>query len=282
MKTLRTTLAMVMITVGSLVANAQGPMSFYTMRDNARFLTDRMVHVLNLSSALIDEIYCINYDYICGVNDYLDEVARGYRYDDYVLVLRARDAALRLLLSDAEWRLLMSYDYFYRPISFVDHRWSFGVYAHDRWGGRLFYREPAHFGDYRGGAHFGGMAPGRGVVANNMNRGGEVNRGGNMNGSGNMNRGGENANRGNMNGNRGNVTNNRDNEGSRFGNNSRTSATTSRTSGANAGISRTSGNSSISRTSSSRSNVGGVRTSGGTRVAGGTRTSGGVSGGGRR
>lgn len=169
MKTFKTTLAALMITLGTLNASAQ-PMSYYTMRDNARFLTDRMIHVLNLSAALIDEIYCINYDYICGVNDYLDDVALGYRYDDYVTVLHYRDAALRRLLTEAEWRLLMTYDYFYRPISFVDHRWRFAVYAHDRWGGRYFYAEPRYYADYRGGRHFGGMAPGHGtVIVNNIN-----------------------------------------------------------------------------------------------------------------
>ncbi len=169
MKTLRSTLAALMLSLGVFTASAQ-PMSFYVMRDNARFLTDRMVHVLNLSAALIDEIYCINYDYICGVNDYLDDVALGYRYDDYLTVLSYRDAALRRLLTEAEWRLLMTYDYFYRPISFVNHRWSFGVYAYDRWGGRFFYNEPRHFAEYRGGRHFGGMAPGHGtVIINNVN-----------------------------------------------------------------------------------------------------------------
>lgn len=169
MKTFKTTLAALMITLGTLNASAQ-PMSYYTMRDNARFLTDRMIHVLNLSAALIDEIYCINYDYICGVNDYLDDVALGYRYDDYVTVLHYRDAALRRLLTEAEWRLLMTYDDFYRPISFVDHRWRFAVYAHDRWGGRYFYAEPRYYADYRGGRHFGGMAPGHGtVIVNNIN-----------------------------------------------------------------------------------------------------------------
>lgn len=191
MKTFKTTLAALMITLGTLNASAQ-PMSYYTMRDNARFLTDRMIHVLNLSAALIDEIYCINYDYICGVNDYLDDVALGYRYDDYVTVLHYRDAALRRLLTEAEWRLLMTYDYFYRPISFVDHRWRFAVYAHDRWGGRYFYAEPRYYADYRGGRHFGGMAPGHGtVIVNNIN----VNNNNNRYSAGG-NRGGMGANRG--------------------------------------------------------------------------------------
>ena len=285
MKTLRTTLAMVMITLGSLVANAQGPMSFYVMRDNARFLTDRMVHVLNLSSALIDEIYCINYDYIYGVNDYLDQVALGYRYDDYLTVLRARDAAIRLLLTEAEWRLYMSYDYFYRPISFVGSRWSFGVYAHDRWGGRLFYREPIHYVEYRGGYYVGGMAPTRGVLAvrprpNDMNRGGgnnyrsnDMNRGGGNNyRSNDMNRGGGNGSRPNdMN--RGGGNGSRPNDAYRGGNNSSRSDNMNRgtfdgnrsnsVSAASRNSRPATSNVSMSRSSSSRSMSGGARMTGG-------------------
>ena len=77
MKTLKTTIAAMMIMLTSLAASAQ-PMSVYAMRNNARFLTDRMAYTLGLSAALIDDLYYINYDYICGVNDYLDAVALGY------------------------------------------------------------------------------------------------------------------------------------------------------------------------------------------------------------
>ncbi|MBQ0141513.1 MAG: hypothetical protein KBT06_01720 [Prevotellaceae bacterium] len=169
MKTLRTTLAALMISLSSLMASAT-PMSYYVMRDNARFLTDRMVRILNLNAALIDELYCINFDYICGVNDYLDEIALGRRYDDYITVLSYRDAALRRLLTEVEWRLLMTYDYFYRPITFVDNRWSFGIYAYHHHSTTYYYAEPRYYADYHGGRHFGGMAPNHGtIVVNNVN-----------------------------------------------------------------------------------------------------------------
>lgn len=156
MKTLKTTIAAMMIMLTSLAASAQ-PMSVYAMRNNARFLTDRMAYTLGLSAALIDDLYYINYDYICGVNDYLDAVALGYRYDDYMEIVYARDYALRRLLTERQWALLMTYDYFYRPIAFNNHRWSFGIYLHDRRMDHFFYAPPRRFNDYRGGTVFGGM-----------------------------------------------------------------------------------------------------------------------------
>lgn len=156
MKTLKTTIAAMMIMLTSLAASAQ-PMSVYAMRNNARFLTDRMAYTLGLSAALIDDLYYINYDYICGVNDYLDAVALGYRYDDYMEIVYARDYALRRLLTERQWALLMTYDYFYRPIAFNNHRWSFSIYLHDRRMDHFFYAPPRRFDDYRGGTIFGGM-----------------------------------------------------------------------------------------------------------------------------
>ena len=190
MKTLRHTLAMLMIIFTTAAASAQ-PMSYIAMRNNARFLTDRMAYTLGLSAALIDDLYLINYDYICGVNEYLDDVALGYRYDDYMEVVYARDYALRRLLNEAQWARLMAYDYFYRPISFVNHRWSFGIYAYDRRPNHFYYGVPRRFNDYRGGHFFGGMRPGPhydgrpgGHPANpRVGRAGDINRpGGNNNG----------------------------------------------------------------------------------------------------
>lgn len=119
-----------LLVLTSSTMNAQ-PMSYYAMRDNARFLTDRMAHTLGVASYLLDDLYRINYDYIYGVNEYLDDVACGYYYDDYMAVVYARDAALRRLLTAYQWNRYISLDYFYRPISFGNSRWRFAIYAHD-------------------------------------------------------------------------------------------------------------------------------------------------------
>ena len=132
MKRIRTLITTVAIFFVTLAANAQ-PMSYDAMRMNARFLTDRMAYKLGLGAEILDDLYYINYDYICGVNDYLDDVALGLRYDDYYAVLAARDLALQALLTPLQWSRLMAIDYFYRPISFYGNRWRFGIYAYDHY-----------------------------------------------------------------------------------------------------------------------------------------------------
>ncbi|MCM1311676.1 MAG: hypothetical protein NC206_04490 [Bacteroides sp.] len=159
MKATRNILAALMLLIGSLVANAQ-PMSYYAMRDNARFLTDRMAYTLGVTSAfIIDDLYRINYDYICGVNDYLDDVALGYRYNDYMAVVYERDRALQMLLGATTWARLVTYDYFYRPIAFANRGWRFSIYAHDSHRNHFYCTAPRHFNDYRGGHFFTGMRP---------------------------------------------------------------------------------------------------------------------------
>lgn len=162
MKT-KTLLATVLIVMASVTAKAQ-PMSYYAMRDNARFLTDRMAYTLGLTDRLIDDLYMINYDYIYAVNEYLDDIAYGYHYDDYMAILAARDAAIRLLLTPYQWSRFVSYDYFYRPIYFQNARWWFGVYDYYPRTTHFYFAVPRHYAHYRGGHYFAGMRPARGHV----------------------------------------------------------------------------------------------------------------------
>lgn len=176
MKTLRRILATVILFVGAMTVSAQR-MSIMAMQSNARFLTDRMAYTLGIRDPyLIDEIYRINYDYIWGVNDYLDDVALGYYYDDYIAVCEARDIALRNLLGYTIWNRLVGYNYFYRPIFFSNRRWHFGIYDYDHYGPRhYFYAPPRPIArGYAGGHFFGGMAPrgGRPVAPVAVPRGG--------------------------------------------------------------------------------------------------------------
>ena len=166
MKALRTLLTAVVLLGGAMTMNAQR-MSIVAMQSNARFLTDRMAYTLGIRDPyLIDEIYRINYDYIWGVNDYLDDVALGYYYDDYMAVCAARDAALRNLLGVSIWNRLLGYNYFYRPIVFANRGWHFSIYDYDRYGARhFFYSAPRPIArGYAGGHFFHGMAPRGGRV----------------------------------------------------------------------------------------------------------------------
>lgn len=162
MKAVRTFILGIMMLVStSMIAQ---PMNYNAIRNNARFLTDRMAYTLGISNlALIDDIYRINYDYIFGLNEYLDDIALGYRYDDYMEICAERDFALRMLLGDVLWNRLIGYDYFYRPIVFHEHRWHFGIYLHDYDRGHYHFGVPRYYDGYRGGHFFGGMRPTRGI-----------------------------------------------------------------------------------------------------------------------
>lgn len=230
-------LVAVMMLAMANVVNAQ-PMSYVVMRNHARFLTDRMAFTLGLRADVIDLVYMINYDYIYGVNEYLDDMAYGYSYAEYDDILYHRDLALRRLFTAAQWARYMSYDYFYRPIVFANNGWRFSIYAYDTRHTYFHYAMPRYYHEYRGGRYFHPMrpahrphivhpAPGRphnngvyGGRRNDMPRGGAGHaprgndnlrgghQGGNNHGGVNNNRGGVNNNHGGVNNNRGGVNNN--------------------------------------------------------------------------
>ena len=154
MKTMFRLIAAMAFAVAGIKANAQ-PMNYESMCHNARFLTDRMCYTLGLGEEILDDLYYINYDYIAGVNDYLDDIALGYRTDDYYAVCAARDLALQALLTPYQWSRLMAIEYFYRPISFYNHRWRFAIYAYDHYN-RWYFHHPWGWDRYRGGHFFGG------------------------------------------------------------------------------------------------------------------------------
>lgn len=159
MRKIRTLLAALLLAFTSMTASAQ-PMSYMSMCNNARFITDRMAYTLGITAIdLIDDLFRINFDYICGVNDYLDDVAMGYRYNDYMAVCYERDRAIQRLLGMTLWNRVMTYDYFYRPIVFNDCRWSFGIYVHDSNIHHFYHHVPRYYNTYHGGYYFAGMRP---------------------------------------------------------------------------------------------------------------------------
>lgn len=159
MKAIRTFLLALVLAFFGQTASYARPMTGEELRFNARLLTDRMVYTLGLSSGCIDDLYCINYDYLYGVNDYLDDIALGRRYDEYMYVVEMRDDALRRLLGAAAWTALVRYDYLYRPISFVRDTWNLLILSLDLRPTRFYYRVPRYYKSYCGGHFFHGMPP---------------------------------------------------------------------------------------------------------------------------
>ncbi len=180
-------------------------LSVHRSREEARFLTDKMVYELYLTDDQADDVYEINYDYFraLGPVDGLYDNIFNRRYED-----------LSYVLYDWQWDYFLSCDYFLYPAYIYRGGWAFGIYnyyarTHFFYGiPRLYYRyNGGHFHHptyYRGRFNMHRRAVARiprpahrtggGIHHGRINNGHIMNRGDNNHG--NMNHG--NNNHGNM------------------------------------------------------------------------------------
>ena len=160
MKKLTTLWLMILMLCVSIPASA---MSKSKVRENARFLTDRMAYELNLTSMQYDDVYEVNYDFIDNVRHIMDDVVRGHGYavDRYYEFLDYRNDDLRWILSASQYRRFMGVDYFYRPIYTTASNWLFRIYKvyHDV--KHFYFDKPHHYKTYKGGhyrTHYGNVS----------------------------------------------------------------------------------------------------------------------------
>ena len=113
------------------------------IRENARFLTDRMAYELNLTPQQYEDCYEINYDFIASINPFMDEVVYGYPeyIDRYYNFLDYRNDDLRYIMTEAQYLAFVALDYFYRPIYTHAGNWLFRVYQYYT-NTRFFYYDP--------------------------------------------------------------------------------------------------------------------------------------------
>ena len=132
---------------------AMGAMSMSKVRENARFLTDRMAYELKLTPMQYDDVYEVNYDFIDNIRYIMDDVVRGYDHalDRYYQFLDYRNDDLRWILSASQYRRFMRVDYFYRPVYTTASNWLFRIYKvyHDV--KHFYFDKPHHYKSYRGG-----------------------------------------------------------------------------------------------------------------------------------
>ena len=142
-----------MILMLAMSAPAMGAMSMSKVRENARFLTDRMAYELNLNSMQYDDVYEVNYDFIDNVRHIMDDVVRGNddAIDRYYDFLDYRNDDLRWILSASQYVRFMGVDYFYRPIYTTPSDWLFRIYKvyHDVT--HFYFDKPHHYKAYMGG-----------------------------------------------------------------------------------------------------------------------------------
>ena len=82
----------------------------------ARFITDKMVVELGLSSAQRNNLLNINLTYLDGIRSYRDIDAYGWHY---------RNKQLKRMMTARQWKKFKNPYYFYRPIGWQNH-----VYVH--------------------------------------------------------------------------------------------------------------------------------------------------------
>jgi hypothetical protein len=130
-------------------------MSMSKVRENARFLTDRMAYELNLTPMQYDDVYEVNFDFIDNVRHIMNDVVRGrdYAVDRYYEFLDYRNDDLRWILSASQYRRFMGVEYFYRPIYTTANNWLFRIYKvyHDV--KHFYFDKPHHYRTYKGGHH---------------------------------------------------------------------------------------------------------------------------------
>lgn len=142
-------LLMLIVSMAVIPAKAIG---LGDLRINARFLTDRMAFELNLDSRQYDALYEINYDFLNGVDGYVDELgyADSRAMEAYYRYLDERNDDLRWILSRLEYERFMRLDYFYRPLYLSDNRCTLRIYSIYPNRTHFYYDRPSHYYSYRG------------------------------------------------------------------------------------------------------------------------------------
>ena len=128
-------------------------LSSANIRENARFLSDRMAYELDLTPQQYDDCYEINYDFIVGVNPFMDDVVYGYqdaidRYYDY---LDYRNEDLRMVLTAGQYATFLTLDYFCRPIYTFNNNWRFRIFQVYTNHAFFYFDAPSIYHTYVGG-----------------------------------------------------------------------------------------------------------------------------------
>jgi hypothetical protein len=134
-------------------------MSYDQARNEALFLTDKMAYELNLTDAQYEAAYEINLDYLMGVTSY-DDVYGTY--------WERRNLDLSYILLDWQWNAFCAASYFFRPLTWRDGFWHFGVYLRYPHRDHFFFGRPAFYATYRGG-HAWHVVGGRGYYHSRSN-----------------------------------------------------------------------------------------------------------------
>ena len=141
----------------------------------ARFITDKMVVELGLSSVQRNSILNINLNYLNGIRSYRDIDAYGWHY---------RNKQLKRMMTARQWKRFKDSYYFYRPIGWQNHVYVHHIYTKypkHNWGhDKRRPRPECSYGrpGWPGGTHvtYGPGKPGKHTSITNTTRSGSTTR----------------------------------------------------------------------------------------------------------
>lgn len=143
----------------SITANitVMASMSSSRVREESRFLTDKMAYELRLNTSQLNDVYEINYDFVYAIGDLMDNVVRGEEWalEEYYEALDIRNDDLRWVLSDSQYRRFLGIDYFYRPVYTSGGRWNFRIYITYTNRNYFYFGRPRPYMTYCGGHYRG-------------------------------------------------------------------------------------------------------------------------------
>ena len=145
-------LALMTIVLAAISTTQLAAMSLSEIRNEARFLTDRMGHELGLSNRQYEDVYEINFDFLYQANEVIDDMVYGYddAIDYYYYLLDMRNEDLMYVLNNSQYRKFVERDYFYRPLYMTSNTWRMRIW--DRYTDRnyFYFGKPAGYLTYSG------------------------------------------------------------------------------------------------------------------------------------
>lgn len=141
-----------MLCVTSLLSGYAATKSRADLRVESRFLTDKMAYELNLSTSQCNDVFEINYDFLCGVSGLMELAIAGNEsaVDRYYMYLDMRNDDLRWVLSSRQYNRFMQTEYFFRPIYVNAGRWALRVCVVYTNHNHFYFPRPHHYLTYRG------------------------------------------------------------------------------------------------------------------------------------
>lgn len=124
-------------------------------RQEARFLTDKMMYELRLSSNQYIDVFEINYDFLASVAPMRNAIVQGdpRAIDSYYSLLDNRNQDISWVLSTSQYRRYSGLTYFYRPVAMQSGTWSLRVYFTYTNHNHYYYGPPANYRTYNGRYH---------------------------------------------------------------------------------------------------------------------------------